>query len=197
MSLKEKNLDLVNEVKNTAEQLTHNLQQSQTFEQAKSSLSNTKERALAVDPASIKLMNFFAVFSLAFMLLSTYFPVMKVMGSSIPLSEMTPVWLFIVAILALCSHLFGVKQSISRGLLLLLLLSISYTVYQQIADMFQAAKMFGGVSTKDIMRGVAEGLKYAGVGFYLFLASLVLVVIATIKPGYKTNHALWAQLIQK
>ncbi|QDE31297.1 hypothetical protein [Shewanella polaris] len=197
MSLKDKAFDLANEAKRTAGQLTHDLQQSQAFEQAKSSLSNTKERALAVDPAGIKLMNFFAVFCLAFMLLSTFFPLMNMMGSSVPLSDITPTWLYLVTIIALLSHLFGVKQSISRGLLLLLLLSITYTVYQQIADIFQTAQMFGGARTKDIIRVAAEGLKYADIGFYLFLVSLVLVVIATIKPGYKTNHALWAQLVQK
>ncbi|MGX9463005.1 hypothetical protein ACWXWU_17470 [Shewanella sp. A14] len=197
MSLKDKALDAVSEAKNTASQLTHDLQQTQAFEQAKSTLLNTKDRALAIDPAGIKLMNFFAVFSLAFMLLSTFFPVINIMGSSVPLSDMTPTWLYLLTIIALCSHLLGVKQTISRGLLLLLLLSIAYTVYQQLADIFQAAQMFGGVSTKHIMRTVAEGLKYADVGFYLFLISIVLVVMATIKPGYKTNHALWAQLVQK
>ncbi|WP_350433339.1 hypothetical protein ABIS04_09610 [Shewanella sp. H8] len=197
MSLKDKAVDLASEAKRTAGQLTHDLQQSQAFEQVKSSLSNTKERALAVDPAGIKLMNFFAVFCLAFMLLSTYFPLMNVMGSSMPLSDITPTWLYLVTIVALLSHLFGVKQSISRGLLLLLLLSIIYTVYQQVSDIFQAAQIFGGARTKDIIRVAAEGLKYADIGFYLFLVSLVLVVIATIKPGYKTNHALWVQLVQK
>ncbi|MGI2174574.1 hypothetical protein [Shewanella ulleungensis] len=197
MSLKDKAFEIASEAKTTVGQLTHYLQQSPAFEQAKSKLTETKERALSVDTSGIKLMNLFAVFSLAFMLLSTYFPLMRLMGRSIPLSELTPTWLFIVAILALCSHLFGVKQSISRGLLLLLLLSIAYSVYQQISDLFTAARVFGSVTTTDMLRTVAEGMKYVDVGFYLFLASLVLVVIALIKPGYKTNHGLWAQLIQK
>ncbi|PKG56124.1 hypothetical protein CXF83_02755 [Shewanella sp. Choline-02u-19] len=197
MSLKNKALDLASEARNTAGQLTSDLQQSQAFEQAKVTLTNTKDRALAVDTASIKLMNFFAVFSLAFMLLSTFFPVMTFMGSSMPLSELTPSWLYVIVILALCSHLLGAKQLISRSLLLILLVSIGYTLYQQLAEMFQMTQMLGGARTKDIMRGLGEALKYTDIGLYLFLVSLVLVVITTIKPGYKTNHALWAQLVQK
>ncbi|MCL1056516.1 hypothetical protein L2729_00740 [Shewanella gelidimarina] len=200
MSLKNKALDLASEARNTAGQLTSDLQQSQAFEQAKVTLTNTKDRALAVDTASIKLMNFFAVFSLAFMLLSTFFPVMTFMGSSMPLSELTPSWLYVIVILALCSHLLGAKQLISRSLLLILLVSIGYTLYQQLAEMFQMfqmTQMLGGSRTKDIMRGLGEALKYTDIGLYLFLVSLVLVVITTIKPGYKTNHALWAQLVQK
>ncbi|MBB1364447.1 hypothetical protein H5125_20085 [Shewanella sp. SR44-4] len=197
MSLTNKSLELICDAKKTVGQVTHELNQSPSFQQAKSAITNTTNSALTADIPNIKLMNFFAVFSLALMLLSTFCPVMNVFGSRMPLNDIAPIWLYIVTIFALCSHLFGFKQLISRGTLIILLLSTSFTVYQEISDVFQATQMFGSVNRKEVIRGIVEGLRYADVGFYMFISSFVLTVIATIKPGYKTNHALWDKLVSK
>lgn len=191
MTLKNKAIELANEAKNSATNLSNDLQQSSVFEQAKSALGDTKEKVATIDTSGLKLMNFFAVFSLSALLLSTFFPVVSMMGSSVPLSEVVPVWLYVITVMALCSHLFGVKQLLSRSLMALLLVTISVTLIQEVSD---ALQLFGRVRERDMIRLATEVL---GIGFYLFAVSLVLVILAALKPGYKTNSEFWGKLIQK
>lgn len=160
----------------------------------KEKLSNAQERVTEVDNASIKLMNFFAVFSLFALLMSTLFPVTHVMGSSMPLSEVTPDWLYALVTLALCSHLFGAAQVLSRGLMLVLLCAISFTLYEQVAGTLQTAQMFGSVRIDD---GLTIALKVLGSGFYLFVISFVFVIFAALKPGYQANREFWNKIVQR
>ena len=191
MTFKNKAIELANEAKNSAEKLSKEVQQSQAFEQVKSTLAETKEKASAIDTSGLKLMNFFAVFSLVALLISTFFPLANVMGNSLPLSEVTPTWLYVITALALCSHLFGAKQIISRGLIIFLLAAISLTIFQQVSDMLQ---VFGAPRSRDLMRLATEVL---GAGFYLFIVSFILVIVTALKPRYKANNEFWSKLIQK
>jgi flagellar biosynthesis protein FlhB len=191
MTFKNKAIELANEAKNNVQRFSKEVQGSQMFDQTKSTLAETKEKATAIDSSALKLMNFFAVFSLSALLISTFFPLANVMGSSIALSDFSPSWLYVIAALALCSNLFGAKQLVSRGLIIFLLAAISFTVFQQVSDMLQ---VFGAPRSRDLIRLATEVL---GAGFYLFVVSFILIIITALKPGYKTNNELWDKLIQK
>jgi len=191
MTFKNKAIELANEAKISAEKLSKDVKQSQVFEQAKSTFVETKEKAAAIDTSGLKLMNLFAVFSMSALLLSTFFPLVNVMGSSTLLSDFTPTWLYVITVLALCSHLLGAKQLLSRGLVVFLLVAISFTVYQQVSDILQ---LTGMPRSNDLARLAAEVL---GAGFYLFMVSFTLVIFTALKPGYKANSEFWGKLIQK
>lgn len=194
MTLKNRAIETANEAKNSASNLSNELQQSKVFEQAKSAFAEGKEKVSKVETGSLKVMNFFAVFSLFALLMSTFFPVTSMMGSSVPLSEITPTWLYLLTLCALVSYLFGAKQLLSRGLIMVLLSAIFFTLYQQVSELLSAANMFGRVRTDDFIN---IALQMLDVGFYLFIISVILVFIALLKPGYKSNDALWRKLIEK
>ncbi|WP_022942471.1 hypothetical protein [Psychromonas hadalis] len=191
MMFKDKAIKLANEAKNRAGNLSIELQQSQLFDHVKTKLDEAKEKASAIEISDLKLMNLFAVFSLAALLLSTFLPLARFTGNSIPLSKVTPVWFYVLTVIALCRHLFGAKKSLSRSLVILLVVVISFSVFQQITD---ALQMLGKPGSQDLIRLATEVL---GAGLYLFMVSFIVVIIATVKPGYDTNSELWRKLIQK
>lgn len=191
MIFKDKAIELANGAKNKAENLSSELQQSQVLDKAKSKLSETKEAVENIDTSGIKLMNLFTVFSLSALLISTFFPVTSFMGRSAPLSELVPTWLYVVTLITLCSNLLGAKQILSRGLILFLVLAISFSVVDQISGMLKYTGMPRGDNVLRLLVDVV------GIGFYLFLVSFVFVVISLLKPGYTANSEFWGRLIKK
>ncbi|CAH0526219.1 hypothetical protein [Vibrio hippocampi] len=190
MSNKDKALAIANDAKQSAEQLTSNLTQSDAFARTSDALGKAKAAASEVDYSGIKIMNLFSVFAYALLLLSTYLPFAELFGASISLGEFSPTWLYLLAICGLLSHLFGAKQALSRLLTLSLLATVVLKAVSAANDMMQVSS-YGSRNTYSLP------LDLLGLGSYVFLAALVLLLVVLFKPGYKTNSALWKKLIQK
>lgn len=190
MTIKKRAIELANGAKNRAEGLSYELQQPQMLEKVKSTLLESKKTVQNVDASGFKLMNFFAVFSLSALLISTFFPVTSFMGRSTPLSDLVPAWLYVVTLLALCSHLFGAKQILSRALMLFLVLAICFSVIEQLSGIL---KYTGMPRIDDVFRLLIE---VVAIGFYLFVMSFVLLIISLVKPAYSANSEFWGRLIK-
>jgi len=134
-------------------------------------------------------MNLFSAFSLFGLILSSFVTFGEYMGRSFTLSDSTPVWIYIIAITALFSYLFGVKQMISRCLLLALLLVMGFSLNNVISEFY--------IHTSSISRNTYSlPIDKVSFGFNLFMVSLPMVIIAMLKPGYQSNDQLWMKLIQ-
>lgn len=191
MSIKNKAIELANETKSKACTLSSDFKESGILEKAKITLSDTKEAVSKIDSTGFKLMNFFAVFSLSALLISTFFPITRIMGQSLPLSELTPSWLYVVTLVTLFSYLLGAKQMLSRGLIVFLIAAISFTVFSQLSDVLRYTGMPRGADVINIL------VEILGAGFYLFMISFVLLIIAGLKPGYSSNADFWSKIIKK
>lgn len=190
MTIKSKAVEMANEAKKRAENLSTELKQSQILDKTKAALDETAERVLKAETSSIKLMNFFAVFSLCSLVFSSLFTFGEYWGNSFSLSESAPVWLYMIAITAACSYLLGAKQIISRCLILVLLVAIGFSLYEAISESY----IHTSSSSRD---SYSLPIDEIGFGFYLFVVSLLLVIIAMLKPGYQANAQFWGKLIQK
>jgi hypothetical protein len=190
MTFKHETIELANEAKNRANALSTVLKQVQVLEKAKAGFSETTEKILTVDTSGFKLMNLFAVFSLCGLILSSFVTFGEYWGRSFTLSDSTPVWVYIIAITALCSHLFGAKQMISRCLILTLLLVMGFSLYNAISEFY--------IHTSSISRNTYSlPIDKVSFGFNLFMVSLPMVIIAMLKPGYQSNDQLRIKLTEK
>jgi hypothetical protein len=190
MTIKSKVLEMANEAKQHADNLSTELKQSQVLDKAKAKLDETTTRVLKADASGLKLMNLFAVFSLFCLMFSSLFTFGEYWGITFSLSESIPAWLYIIAISALCSYLLGAKQAISRCLILVLLVAIGLSFYEVISESV--------IHTSNRSRESYNlPIDEVGFGFYLFAISLLMVFIAMVKPGYQANKQFWMKLIQK
>ena len=190
MTLKNKAVEMATEAKKRANSLSTELKQSDLIGKAKATLDEAADRVLKADKSSFKIMNLFAVFSLCSLMLSSLFTFGEYWGRSFSLSSSTPVWMYIIAIIAACSYLFGAKQVISRCLILVLLLSIGFALYDVISESY--------IHTSSINRNTYSlPIDKVGFGFYLFFASLLMLIVAMLKPGYQANAEFWNKIIQK
>ncbi|MCG6202738.1 hypothetical protein [Psychromonas antarctica] len=190
MTIKSRAVEIANEAQKRAENLSTELKQSQTLDKAKAAFDETAERVFKADTSSIKLMNIFAVCSLCSLMFSSLFTFGEYWGNSFSLSESTPAWLYIIAIVTLCSYLLGAKQAVSRGLILVLLVAIGWRFYEVISE---SVIHTSSRSSENYSLPLDE----VGFGFYLFMGSLLMVIITMLKPGYQANTLFWGKLIQK
>ncbi|MGB2738937.1 MAG: hypothetical protein WBC60_00100 [Cognaticolwellia sp.] len=189
VTFKHKTIELANEAKNRANASSTVFKQVQVLDKAKARLNDTTEKLLKVDTSCFKLMNLFAAFSLCGLILSSFVTFGEYLGRSFTLSDSTPIWVYIIAITALCSYLFGVKQMISRCLILALLLVMGFSLYNAISEFY--------IHTSSISRNTYSlPIDKVSFGFNLFMVSLPMVIIAMLKPGYQSNDQLWMKLIQ-
>ncbi|MCL1046856.1 hypothetical protein L2737_16225 [Shewanella electrodiphila] len=190
MTIKNRAVEMANKAQKRAENLSTEFKQSQSLDKAKAAFDETAERVLKVDKSGIKLMNLFAVCSLCSLMFSSLFTFGEYWGYSFSLSESTPAWLYIIAIVTLCSYLLGAKQAVSRSLNFVLLVAIGWRFYEVISESV--------IHTSSLSRdNYSLPIDDVGFGFYLFMGSLLMVIISMLKPGYQANTQFWGKLIQK
>lgn len=181
---------MANEAKQHAGHLSTELKQSQVMDKTKAKLDETIERVLKTEPSRLKFMNLFAVVSIGSLMFSSFFTFGEYWGNSFSLSESTPPWLYMIAIVALCSYLLGAKQAISRCLILVLLVVIVCSFYEAISESVIH-------TSSRSQNSYSLPIDEVGFGFYLFAVSLLMVFVAMVKPGYQANSEFWMGLIKK
>jgi len=190
MTIKNKAFEIASEAKQHADNLSKELKKSHVLDKAKVTLDEVATRVLKAETPALKFMNLFAVGSLCSLMLSSFFTFGTYWGSAFTLSESSPAWLYIIAIVTMCSYLLGAKKVLSRSLTLVLLVTIFWRFYDVITESVIH-------TSSRSQNSYSLPIDEFGFGFYLFAFSLLMVFIAMVKPGYKENLPFWMTFIQK
>lgn len=189
MNNKDKAIEMAENAKQSAGHLASNIKQSDAYATTLSAVGKAKDRASDFDYSGLKVMNLFSVAVYGFLIISSYLPFVSFMGASVSLNDFAPTWLYILATLGLVSHLFGVKQSVSRMISAGLVCAIVLKITQYAKDFLQFSS-YGNHNTYSLPVDMLD------FGFYVFLVALLLLLVVAFKPKYQTNTNLWNKIVQ-
>ncbi|RKF13678.1 hypothetical protein DBZ36_18065 [Alginatibacterium sediminis] len=189
MNNKDKAIEMAENAKQSAGHLASNIKQSDAYATTLLAVGKAKDKASDFDYSGLKVMNLFSVAVYGLLIISSYLPFISFMGASVSLNEFAPMWLYIMATLGLVSHLFGVKQLVSRLISAGLVCAIVLKMAQYVKDLIQLSS-YGNHNTYSLPVDMLD------FGFYVFLVALVLLLIVVFKPRYQTNTNLWNKIVQ-